>query len=108
MGVLAEAQSIPVGVTEPSDLVAARRRPNPTVVLAWKAEAHELGIYGLLKETCAHEVPQVEGGTGSGLRDAQYVSPRKDLGDRLSLDRGRGYVTCGGDGGLHLVAQAEL
>jgi 2-polyprenyl-6-methoxyphenol hydroxylase-like FAD-dependent oxidoreductase len=41
------------------------------------AEAHELGIYGLLKETCAHEVPQVEGGTGSGLRDLRTTTPQQ-------------------------------
>jgi menaquinone-9 beta-reductase len=41
------------------------------------AEAHELGIYGLLKETCAHEVPQVEGGTGSGLRDLRATTPQQ-------------------------------
>jgi 2-polyprenyl-6-methoxyphenol hydroxylase-like FAD-dependent oxidoreductase len=41
------------------------------------AETHELGIYGLLKETCAHEVPQVEGGTGSGLRDLRTTTPQQ-------------------------------
>ncbi len=41
------------------------------------AEAYELGIYGLLKETCAHEVPQVEGGTGSGLRDLRMTTPQQ-------------------------------
>jgi 2-polyprenyl-6-methoxyphenol hydroxylase-like FAD-dependent oxidoreductase len=41
------------------------------------AEARELGIYGLLKETCAHEVPQVEGGTGSGLRDLRTTTPQQ-------------------------------
>ena len=41
------------------------------------AEAHELGIYGLLKETCGHEVPLVEGGTGSGLRDLRTTTPQQ-------------------------------
>src|SRR5262245_41142052 len=45
---------------------------------------------------------------GAGLRNPQYVSPRENVGDRLLLDRCGGRVTCGGDGGLHLVAQAEL
>lgn len=41
------------------------------------AEAHELGIYDLLKKTCAHEVPQVEGGNGSGLRDLRTTTPQQ-------------------------------
>jgi len=44
-------------------------------VVPWGvAEADELGIRGLLREKCAHEVPQVEGGTG--LRDLTTTTPQ--------------------------------
>jgi len=39
------------------------------------AEASELGIYDLLKERCAHDVPYVEG--GSGLRDLRATTPQQ-------------------------------
>jgi 2-polyprenyl-6-methoxyphenol hydroxylase-like FAD-dependent oxidoreductase len=42
-------------------------------VVSWGvAEANELGICGLLKEKCAHEVPHVE--AGSGLRDLRATT----------------------------------
>src|SRR5271166_4411184 len=42
-------------------------------VVSWGvAEANELGICGLLKDKCAHEVPQVE--AGSGLRDLRATT----------------------------------
>lgn len=42
-------------------------------VVPWGvAEANELGICRVLKEKCAHEVPQVE--TGSGLRDLKATT----------------------------------
>ena len=45
-------------------------------VVPWGvAEANELGICGLLKEKCAHEVPQVE--AGSGLRDLRATTPQQ-------------------------------
>lgn len=45
-------------------------------VVPWgAAEANELGICSLLKEKCAHEVPQVEG--GSGLRDLTKTTPQQ-------------------------------
>ena len=39
------------------------------------AEANNLGICGLLKEKCAHDVPYVE--AGSGLRDLRSTTPQK-------------------------------
>ena len=39
------------------------------------AEANELGICGLLKENCAHDVPFVE--AGSGLRDLRATTPQQ-------------------------------
>ncbi len=45
-------------------------------VVPWGvAEANELGICGLLKEKCAHDVPQIEG--GSGLRDLRATTPQQ-------------------------------
>src|SRR5271155_183968 len=41
------------------------------------AEANELGICDLLKKKCAHEVLQVEGGTGAGLRDLRATTPQQ-------------------------------
>ena len=41
------------------------------------AEATELGICDLLKEKCAHEVPQVEGGSGAALRDLRATTPQQ-------------------------------
>lgn len=42
-------------------------------VLPWGvAEANELGVCGLLKEKCAHDVPLVE--SGSGLRDLRQTT----------------------------------
>ncbi|MFZ3339765.1 MAG: NAD(P)/FAD-dependent oxidoreductase [Terriglobales bacterium] len=42
-------------------------------IVSWGvAEANELGICGLLKEKCAHEVPLVE--AGSGLRDLRATT----------------------------------
>jgi hypothetical protein len=42
-------------------------------VVPWGvAEGNELGICGLLKETCAHDVPYVEAGTG--LRDLRTTT----------------------------------
>jgi 2-polyprenyl-6-methoxyphenol hydroxylase-like FAD-dependent oxidoreductase len=39
------------------------------------AEANELGISGLLKETCAHDVPYME--AGSGLRDLRTTTQQR-------------------------------
>jgi menaquinone-9 beta-reductase len=39
------------------------------------AEANELGICGLLQESCAHEVSQIE--AGSGLRDLRATTPQQ-------------------------------
>ncbi|MGA9186937.1 MAG: NAD(P)/FAD-dependent oxidoreductase [Candidatus Acidiferrales bacterium] len=39
------------------------------------AEANELGICGLLKEKCAHDVPFVE--AGAGLRDLRATTPQQ-------------------------------
>src|SRR5262249_38158052 len=39
------------------------------------AEAKELGIASLLKETCAYEVPHIE--AGSGLRDVKATTPQQ-------------------------------
>ncbi|MGA9354334.1 MAG: FAD-dependent monooxygenase [Terriglobales bacterium] len=45
-------------------------------VVSWGvAEANELGICELLKETCAHEVPHVEG--GAGLRDLRTTTAQQ-------------------------------
>jgi menaquinone-9 beta-reductase len=45
-------------------------------VVSWGvAEANELGIYSLLKEKCAHEVPQIE--AGSGLRDLKATTTQQ-------------------------------
>jgi menaquinone-9 beta-reductase len=45
-------------------------------VVPWGvAEAKELGIWNLLKEKCAHEVPHVE--AGSGLRDLRATTPQQ-------------------------------
>lgn len=42
-------------------------------IVSWGvAEANELGICGLLKEKCAHEVPHIE--AGSGLRDLRATT----------------------------------
>ncbi|HEX3660672.1 MAG TPA: NAD(P)/FAD-dependent oxidoreductase [Acidobacteriaceae bacterium] len=50
-----------------------RDRVRGEAVVSWGvAEAHELGIYGLLRETYAHEVPLVE--PGSGLRDLRATT----------------------------------
>lgn len=47
-------------------------------VVPWGvAEANELGICGLLKEKCAHDVPYVEGGSGAGLRDLRATTPQQ-------------------------------
>ena len=44
-------------------------------VVPWGvAEANELGICGLLKEKCAFDVPYVESGTGSPLRDLRATT----------------------------------
>ncbi len=45
-------------------------------VVPWGvAEAEELGTYRLLRETCAHDVPYVEG--GSGLRDLRATTQQQ-------------------------------
>ena len=45
-------------------------------IVSWGVgEANELGICGLLKEKCAHEVPQVE--AGSGLRDLRATTAQQ-------------------------------
>lgn len=47
-------------------------------VVPWGvAEANELGICGLLKEKCAHDVPLVEAGSGAGLRDLRATTPQQ-------------------------------
>jgi menaquinone-9 beta-reductase len=50
-----------------------RDRVRGEAIVSWGvAEANELGICGLLKEKCAHEVPYVE--PGSGLRDLRATT----------------------------------
>jgi 2-polyprenyl-6-methoxyphenol hydroxylase-like FAD-dependent oxidoreductase len=50
-----------------------RDRVRGEAIVSWGvAEANELGISGLLRETCAHEVPHVE--PGSGLRDLRATT----------------------------------
>lgn len=45
-------------------------------VVPWGvSEANELGICRLLKQTCAHEVPHIE--MGSGLRDLKATTPQQ-------------------------------
>jgi menaquinone-9 beta-reductase len=39
-------------------------------------EARELGVYELLKETCGHDVPFVDNGSGKGLRDLPATTPQ--------------------------------
>lgn len=51
-------------------------RVHGEAVVPWGvAEANELGICGLLKEKCAHDVPFVE--AGSGLRDPRATTPQQ-------------------------------
>ena len=45
-------------------------------LVSWGAgEARELGIYELLKETCGHDIPFVDNGSGTGLRDLAATTP---------------------------------
>ena len=47
-------------------------------VVPWGvAEANELGICGLLKEKCAHDVPLVDAGSGAPLRDLRATTPQQ-------------------------------
>jgi menaquinone-9 beta-reductase len=47
-------------------------------IVSWGvAEANELGIYGLLKEKCGHEVPYIEGGSGAPLRDLRTTTQQQ-------------------------------
>lgn len=47
-------------------------------VVPWGvAEADELGICGLLRQMCAHEVPYVDGGSGAGLRNLRMTTPQQ-------------------------------
>lgn len=45
-------------------------------IVCWGvAEANELGVSGLLREKCGHDVPFVE--AGSGLRDFRTTTPQR-------------------------------
>ena len=62
-------------------------------IVSWGvAEANELGICGLLREKCAHQVPQVDG--GAGLRDLKATTPQQ-LPLLSSRCRGAGRRCCG-------------
>jgi hypothetical protein len=61
-----------------------------------------------LAPACQHRQGEGCGLAGTGLRDAENVSPGEDVGDRLFLDRGGSGIAGRGDGGENLVGQAEL
>ena len=63
-------------------------------VVSWGvAEANELGICGLLKEKCGHDVPYVE--AGSGLRDLQSDDAAEVTSTFLPAPGDAGNTACG-------------
>ncbi len=77
-GIAASALAIAMAGRGAKVLVLERERQfkdrvRGEAVVSWgAAEASELGVYGLLKEKCAHDVPYVE--AGSGLRDLRETT----------------------------------